>query len=271
MKCEFCGANIDIESEVCPFCGMKKSQFEKHRKDMGRYSRAFHATRDTVVEENRKFSSKAASITIISILIVAILILLIGILQCYDIHKAVLTSKLMRNSDTYISKLDEYESSGNFEAFASYYEENSLYYADDKSPYSQYQLLYYMSSNYSDALQSLFYLRYPVEANSTSQSRQIEYFLTYYEYFQNYYNDYMDSTESTYYYDKGCFSEKHMASAESMWQNMNHLIISYLGVSEDQIEDFQNANTAHRTIMLEETLSSVQDSGEMPQEVDDYE
>lgn len=268
MKCEFCGANIDIESEVCPFCGMKKSQFVKHRKDMNRYNRAFHETRSNVVEENQKFSSKAASITVISLLIVVILILLIGILQCHDIHKAVQTAQIMRNADTYIAQLDEYETAGSYEAFSAYYEENSLYYVDDRAPFSEYRLLFYMSDYYSSALQSLSYLCHPVESSYTTQSSQIEYFLKDYQYFQDYYRDYIQNTEPKYYWDEACFSEKHIASIETMWQTMNSLIVSYLGISEDQIEDFQNANNAHRTIMLEESLSSIQPSSEIRQEVE---
>lgn len=41
MKCEFCGANIDIESPVCPHCGMQKKQFEQHRSDMNRFRQDF--------------------------------------------------------------------------------------------------------------------------------------------------------------------------------------------------------------------------------------
>ena len=69
MKCEFCGANIDIESPVCPHCGMQKRQFEQHRSDMNRFQQEFQYVRDDVVEENKRFSKKASYITVLCVLI----------------------------------------------------------------------------------------------------------------------------------------------------------------------------------------------------------
>ena len=76
MKCEFCGANIDIESPVCPHCGMQKRQFEQHRSDMNRFRQEFQYVRDDVVEENKRFSKKASYITVLCVLIAINLLLL---------------------------------------------------------------------------------------------------------------------------------------------------------------------------------------------------
>lgn len=91
MKCEFCGYNIDIKSDVCPFCGMKKSQFEEHRKAMKQYDSDFRTTQETVARKNQKFSSDAARITIICALIIGILILFICTIQNYSIYRSIHT------------------------------------------------------------------------------------------------------------------------------------------------------------------------------------
>lgn len=250
MKCKFCGSNIDIESDVCPHCGMKKSQFQEHRKAMGRYDRAFQNTRDTVVDENRKFSSKAGYITVICILVVAILILLICRAQIYDIYRLSKGADLLREADVHTAKLNELEEAGHYEEFHEYYLENQLYYLDDVDPYSEYSLLYLLSGNYEDAMMHLSALVFPAESDTTSAKDHLEYFVESYDYLIKDYHNY--AVEQHIVYDERCYSEKHMESMETMVQNLHQFLIVYLGIDENRIEEFENESNAHRVVMLEE-------------------
>ena len=88
IKCGFCGANIDINAEVCPYCGMKKSQFQAHREDMKKLQADYIKTKETAVKENVSFSKKAAYAVMLSFILIACLVVFIALTQNYQIHKA---------------------------------------------------------------------------------------------------------------------------------------------------------------------------------------
>jgi hypothetical protein len=258
MKCEFCGSNIDIETEVCPYCGMKKSQFEEHRRAMGQYADAFRTTQETVVEENQKFSKNAASITVLCLLVIAILIVIVCISRDYEIYHYFTELKISHHANTYIAQLDALEQAGDYEAFAEYFDANSLYYASDTDgPLDDYQLMYWFTSQYSDAIGIISYLQtHDFTDNESDQYHQLEYLVTDYQYFITYYNRIETDRESLSYYSEGNFSQTHLDSIDTMLQNLNNFIVTYMGIDESQIDEFQNQTQAHQLIMLEEAMKN---------------
>lgn len=253
MKCEFCGANIDIESDICPYCGMKKEQFQEHRRAMGNYARSFQQTKDTVVEQNRSFSRKAGAIAVICVLIVAILGLICCRMNMYEISRTIKQAKLMREASIHTARLDELEQAGRYEEFAQYYSEHYLHYVDDEAPYAQYQMVYSFATEYEIAVSELTRLvMSDDETYAESSAYTMEYFVESYNYLINEYQLYIIEKDDQTRYDESCYSKTHLASINAMRQNLNQLIVSCLGVSEDQIEQFENESNAHRIIMLEE-------------------
>lgn len=262
MKCEFCGYNIDIKSDVCPFCGMKKSQFEEHRRAMKQYDSDFRTTQETVVRKNQKFSSDAARITIICALIIGILILFICTIQNHSIYRSIYTHKLNLAPEKHYAQLKAYEEAGDYEAFDNYYNTNNLHYAERENILYEYRAVSEFTSAYSRTVSALSnYIQATEAADTQEQQRYLEYFLSSYSSFQTYYDLYdiantSDVTGDSY--DKDTLSPKHIASVEDMRYKLNRLIISYLGIDESQIETFQNETTAHQTIMIEEALNNEQ-------------
>lgn len=262
MKCEFCGYSIDIESDVCPFCGMKKSQFEEHRKAMKQYDSDFRTTQETVVRKNQKFSSDAARITIICALIIGILVLFICTIQNYSIYRSIYRHKLNLAPKKYYAQLEAYEKAGDYEAFDNYYNTNNLHYAERENILYEYAVLSRFTSAYTWAVSSVSdYIQATEAADTERQQRCLEYFLSYYSSFQKYCDLYdianaSDITGDSY--DKDALSPKHVASIEDMRYKLNRLVINYLGIDESRIETFQNETSAHQTIMIEEALNDGQ-------------
>ena len=116
MKCEFCGANIDIESPVCPHCGMQKQQFEQHRSDMNRFQYEFQTVKEGVVEENKRFSKNASYITAICVLLILNLVLIVGHFMNWDIYKYIRAKDINKHMNEHIQMLEQYEEAGEFEA-----------------------------------------------------------------------------------------------------------------------------------------------------------
>lgn len=56
MKCDFCGANLTIDDEVCPYCHTPNTHYVKHREDMHRYEQDYQSTKTEVYETAGKTS-----------------------------------------------------------------------------------------------------------------------------------------------------------------------------------------------------------------------
>ena len=69
MKCEYCGNNLQIEDQVCPFCGKPNPFARQHQKEMAKFSRKFEKTRADVLEESARFNKKTVRITILAVLV----------------------------------------------------------------------------------------------------------------------------------------------------------------------------------------------------------
>lgn len=68
MKCKYCGADLTIDDEVCPFCHNPNPYYVKHREDMHRYEQDYQETKSDVYETAGKTSRKATQIAILAVL-----------------------------------------------------------------------------------------------------------------------------------------------------------------------------------------------------------
>ena len=72
MKCQSCGANLQIDTAFCPYCGADNPVAKKHREDMKRYANDYKKTKEEVVGNTRKFNKKTFRITAIAVTIAAV-------------------------------------------------------------------------------------------------------------------------------------------------------------------------------------------------------
>lgn len=77
MKCKNCGSNLDIDKEVCPYCGAENKIAKKHREDMKRYAMDYEITKDTVVRKSRKLNDRSIRIAVLAVTVAAIALLVL--------------------------------------------------------------------------------------------------------------------------------------------------------------------------------------------------
>lgn len=255
MKCEFCGANIDIESPICPHCGMQKRQFEQHRSDMNRFQREFQTVKEGVVEENKRFSKNASYITVICGLVILNLVLIVGLFMNWDIYKYITSKDISRHMNEHIQKLDQYETDGEFEAFYSYYQSNDLQYCDQDTPLEEYRLMQRFCSNYDYILKYIPYVSikgYAPNASDRVES-EMEYIVEAYNSMVKLYNDYVLSEEYRSSYPESAYSRKHIDSYETMIENTEQFLMTYCEWDKAQLEEFQTGSKAKQILMIEES------------------
>ncbi|MBR6381744.1 MAG: zinc ribbon domain-containing protein [Lachnospiraceae bacterium] len=75
MKCEYCGNNLGIEDEICPYCGRENTHAKEKRAVLKGYRARFEQTR----AESKKRSKSAARIG--RLVVIGLMLLLIGALR----------------------------------------------------------------------------------------------------------------------------------------------------------------------------------------------
>ena len=58
MKCKSCGANLEIDTAFCPYCGKANPVAKKHREDMARFEKDYKDTKKAVISSSKKFNRK---------------------------------------------------------------------------------------------------------------------------------------------------------------------------------------------------------------------
>lgn len=89
MKCNNCGALIQMNQKFCPNCGSPNVEFKKHIDDMEQYNKKFNSTRSKVIGNSRWFVKYIAPITALVITMTALTLAIIGknSMIGYDIAK----------------------------------------------------------------------------------------------------------------------------------------------------------------------------------------
>lgn len=65
MKCNNCGAPLQLDQKFCPNCGSPNEQGLKHANDMENYNRKFNRTRSKVISNSKWFVKNITPIAVV--------------------------------------------------------------------------------------------------------------------------------------------------------------------------------------------------------------
>ena len=107
MKCNNCGAPIQMNQKFCPNCGSPNVEFKKHIDDMEQYNKKFNSTRSKVIGNSKWFVNYIAPITALVITMTALTLAIIGknSMIGYDIAKKNQQKYYSSHSDEIQTKL----------------------------------------------------------------------------------------------------------------------------------------------------------------------
>ena len=114
MKCNYCGADLTMEDEVCPFCHNPNPYYVKHREDMHRYEQDYQETKSDVYDTN-----------------------------IWTVERMIQRHKIRNNISTHLAKLDQYLAEEDWASFTDYIDMNQLYYSgiDELEDYRYFRQL----------------------------------------------------------------------------------------------------------------------------------
>lgn len=94
MKCNNCGAPLQLDQKFCPNCGSPNEQGLKHANDMENYNRKFNRTRSKVISNSKWFVKNITPIAVVMLSAIVLAAALLRITQCLAI---VLLKEIIRD------------------------------------------------------------------------------------------------------------------------------------------------------------------------------
>ena len=150
MKCRYCGSNLGIEDEVCPYCGKVNDQAAGHQAVIKEYREEYEKTK-TDVKKRSVSAGRIGRLIVIGLMLTAIVIMLISISSNSDVdarekkREKKIAREVERNADKVTAALREMEKNREYLAL-SYYMMNYRLRSEER--YSDYSRVFTAVINY---------------------------------------------------------------------------------------------------------------------------
>ncbi len=246
MKCRNCGAVLQIDDEQCRYCGKVNPRFKKQRETKKDYSKNYIETRDEVIEEAKRQSSKHVKIIAIFALVLVNVVLLMLNGNLWNIRSWMIEVDVNNNSSVHTAKIDEYLADENFLDLYYYTAENELRIgADTLDKYYKLFLVnayyYYVYDNIMDyTLDENGY--YDVGETSLRISERLD-------------NVYEYSVQHEYD-DPDRFLPEYVSAMAGMKQELHTLLSVYANLEMEIINTFPELSIEERASIIEEGFNN---------------
>lgn len=247
MKCPTCGANLQIEDEICPFCQNPNPFAVKHRQDMQYYHQEFQETKQNVEEKARRFHSLTAKITVIAVLFAMVVgMIYIGSEGPYRIWASGVRKEIARNVGDYRAKLDAYEQEGDWLSLYAFYDARNLTYYSEE--FREYSILYFMIFEYRCTLNVIFRYRAEPERYSTAERATLIA-----SHLDSFYRSVERIGYESDYYDIN-YTPEHQDAYARIREDMEAVLTAYCDLTEEEILLLPEYSISKKAVLIEEGL-----------------
>ncbi|MCR4807490.1 MAG: zinc ribbon domain-containing protein [Lachnospiraceae bacterium] len=246
MKCEYCGNNLGIEDEKCPYCGKENRFASKHNKDMDKYEADYASVKEEVLTNSRRFNGLAVRITVIAVLLAVIAGLIAGIANKYEIQDARRDAIIKEHLSEYKARLAELSKARDYTGLFYYCRANRISYSRFLD---EYYIMCAASSRYTDLRSYIFYLK--DEDSYVSDQQALEGIAEVTDMIYEYRDPKSEYDNKTYYNDEV------YAFTSDLADEANTILKAYFGFSDEDIVEYEGMTRAHKELKLEEGLKNV--------------
>lgn len=244
MKCPNCGSNLTIDDEKCLFCGADNPFAVKHRREMNRFTREFNKTKEEVLQKSHHVNYWAVKITLIAVLVAANLGILFFINNIYDFEQFFKARELESNYIWHKQQLDELEENRDYIALSCYWSDYDMYCSD---MFDEYYKVTQACSNFAYLYQYTMDIVTKEETSYFTYEDRLEYVAEQIEYIYKY-------TQKGDYDDESQFKPQHQACMDDLVEDMEAFVQTYYGLTDEEMESFEELSKARRQILLEEGI-----------------
>ena len=251
MKCKYCGAEVGLEENFCSYCGKPNEQALRHTQDMASYHRRYAATEAAVINKTKRFSQIILRAVLILIILIATIVMYVVTENAYSIPETMRRREAEKNPERTIAALDGYLEKRDYLGFSTYMEYNGI--RTFRTDFEAYSCVSICADYYKDfvlRMERLFlhtdqedWLKYSASSDIRWLCQSLDEFL--YEY------DRAQQREE---------SERFLSFIEDMRQTMTGMLRVYLGIGEEEFEEFLALSENRKAAYVEEVLLRAQES-----------
>ena len=243
MKCRYCGGEIPLEAAVCPYCGRPNEEARQHAEDMRHFRKEFQKTSDEVKEKAARAGKRSVRILISALLIAGGLVFIILGSHAYDFAYRARARKAEKNAAVNIEKAAEYLKNGEYAVFASFAHEKKISYTD---AFEEYDYCYRMAYSYKNFEQDLIKIVFPGRYGAGSYAlRNCTDDL----------HDFYRSLKADEYLWNREPNDLEKETAAALRKNVEALLVTYLGLTEEEAAGMEDLSEANRALLLERGLA----------------
>jgi len=263
MNCSNCGAPISLEEKYCPHCGQPNVQAMQHSRDMAHYNKEFEKTRSGVYRALKNYKGITARLIIFTIVLVCAIIAGLMMNSTYSMHRKRMEKEARANAREIEVQFQEYMDKMDYVTLSHYVDHYFLDNYDLRDDpvlgkyYSSGRILRNYGYFYDDLMRTI----------TAKEDRDIE------RYTQNMNEDisqlyrYMYGTdeENGYLREQGD-PEIFNRVCKDVEDLTDAFLISYLGFTEEETEDFHTMTEARRSVLLEDKTNVFREAPEGKQD-----
>ena len=244
MKCKYCGSNLTIDDDRCPFCGQENTHAVKHRSQMNYFRRRFNKTEKNVMETSKHFNQFTVKITIIAILVALNVTVLLFIANEWEFRQLIYRRDVAKNLKQYEAIMEQYELEGRYLELGEFYSRKKLEVNDH---FKEYQIIGQACFTYTNAYDLILQIQIMEDNEYYSDEEKVEHLASSLSYV---YSD----MEKTPYSTEECFAPKHVEAMDGLKKEIKCLLMTYCHLTEEDAERFPALSEARKQVMLEEGL-----------------
>lgn len=245
MKCKSCGANLNIEDKVCPYCGLPNPFAAEHQKEMEHFEREFEDTKTEVIQKTQKLGRRASKITVIAVLVALCAAMLVLLIKADDIYYWRLEKKQNARAAEISAEIEKLIAEDEYSKVGEYIRVHNLIWAD---MFREYENVYYSSEEYSRVY---YYL------NELVCREQMSYeYYTEEEIIENIAKEMFRIYEEVtpdQYSDKKNFTKEKKRYMEGLVKQAESMIQYVFGLSDEERDRMSSLSQSRLNVLLEDS------------------
>lgn len=245
MKCQHCGSNLNIEDNVCPYCGQPNPFAEKHQEAMRRFEKDYESTKRDVLEQSSRFSRHTVRITILAVMVALIAAAVILLIKADDIRWWRQERSVEANAAEHIAAINELMDERDYLALYSYFSKTNTRYSDAFREYDavcetsyQYRRFYVslmmLQAKEADPENYRYYSETELLEDISNAIKRI--------------NEYMEPQT----YNEDGYTEEKMAYMEDLRDSVEAMTEGYFSLSREEAVETRGMTVARINVLLED-------------------
>ena len=245
MKCIYCGGEVGLEENFCPYCGRPNEQAQRHHQEMADYRQRYAETEAAVVGKVKHYAQIVPRVVAILLLLVAVVVMFWVTENAYAFPDEIRRRAAEKHPQEVMAQLDGYLKDRDYLGFVSFFNYNGIRIYG--SAFVDYTDVEWCAEDYKGFLLQLEQLFLNKDYESWlkySAADDIRRLCMHLDEFEDTYTDAQRDTQLPL----------HQAAMDDMRDTMRDMLRIYLGIGDEELESFLSLSENQKAARIEEVL-----------------